>query len=142
MLKFNKFTKPEITEINAVPYIDVLLVLLVIFFATAPVVLQGVNVELPESKATKVVRTKQIPIILSVNSKMDLFLNIDTDPNKSISSRKAQLVVAAAIARDRTRQVFIKADPKLVYGELYNVMSLLQSAGAKNIGLVSKAARS
>lgn len=140
MLKFNEFTKPEVTELNAVPYIDVLLVLLVIFFATAPVVLQGVNVELPASKANKVVKTSKLPIILSVNSKLELFLNIDREPDRAISSKQAQLVVAGAIARDRGRQVFIKADPMVSYGELYNVMSLLQMAGAGNIGLVSKAA--
>lgn len=125
----------SIAEINVVPYIDVMLVLLVIFMVTAPMIHQGVNVDLPAASAKPLAQNANLPIVVSVNNKGELFLNISPDPTSPIHYSKLQAEVAAAILRDPKRQVTVKADKRVSYNTVLDAMVLLQHAGVPSVGL-------
>lgn len=125
----------SIAEINVVPYIDVMLVLLVIFMVTAPMINQGVAVDLPTANAKPFVKDSSIPIIVSVNNKGELFLNISADPQSPIHANKLQVEVAAALLRDSKRPVMVKADKRVAYNTVLDAMVLLQQAGVPSVGL-------
>lgn len=135
MLNLDNRKRRSIAEINVVPYIDVMLVLLVIFMVTAPMINQGVAVELPTANAKPLAKEAALPIIVSVNNKGDLFLNISADPASPIHASKLQSEVAAAIMRDAKRQVMVKADKRVSYDTVLEAMVLLQHAGVPSIGL-------
>ncbi len=125
----------SIAEINVVPYVDVMLVLLVIFMVTAPMINQGVDVDLPTASAKPLSKDVPLPIIVSVNLKGELFLNISPVPQSPIAAFKLQSEVMAAIAREPKRQVIVKADKRVTYNTVMEAMVLLQQAGVPNIGL-------
>lgn len=125
----------SIAEINVVPYIDVMLVLLVIFMVTAPMINQGVAVDLPTANAKPLPKDSSLPIIVSVNSKGELFLNISPDPNSPIHARKLQSEVASALQREAKRPVMVKADKRVSYNTVLEAMVLLQQAGVPSVGL-------
>jgi len=125
----------SIAEINVVPYIDVMLVLLVIFMVTAPMINQGVEVELPTASAKPLLNDSNLPIIVSVNSKGELFLNISTVPQSPIPARKLQAEVAAALLKNSKRPVMVRADRKVSYNTVLEAMVLLQHAGVPTVGL-------
>ncbi len=125
----------SIAEINVVPYIDVMLVLLIIFMVTAPMINQGVEVDLPTASAKPLPKDTQLPIIVSVNNKGELFLNISPAPYSPIHASKLQAEVIAALARDTKRPVIVKADKRVSYNTVLDAMVLLQQAGVKSVGL-------
>lgn len=125
----------SIAEINVVPYIDVMLVLLVIFMVTAPMINQGVAVDLPVASAKALPKDSAVPIIVSVNNKGELFLNISPEPTSPIHAKKLQIEVAAALARDSKRPVMVKADKRVSYNTVLEAMVLLQQAGVPSVGL-------
>ncbi len=125
----------SLAEINVVPYIDVMLVLLVIFMVTAPMINQGVEVELPVASAKSLDKESALPIIVSVNQRGELFLNISTVPSSPIHASKLQTEVAAAIKRDAKRPVMVKADRRVSYNTVLDAMVLLQRAGVPSVGL-------
>lgn len=135
MLNIDSRRRRSIAEINVVPYIDVMLVLLVIFMVTAPMINQGVAVDLPTASAKAFVKESSLPIIVSVNSKGELFLNISVDPQSPIHASKLQADVAAALALDRKRPVMVKADKRVSYNTVLDAMVLLQQAGVPSVGL-------
>ncbi len=136
MIKARAGRRRSIAEINVVPYIDVMLVLLVIFMVTAPMINQGVEVELPKASA-KALNNKDahLPIIVSVNHKGELFLNISPAPNSPIHPNKLRSEVAAALSLNSKRPVLVKADRKVNYNTVLDAMVLLQQAGVPSVGL-------
>lgn len=128
-------------EINVVPYIDVMLVLLVIFMITAPLLSQGVNVELPNAQA-KPLTQQQEPIVVSINAKGDYFLNVAPQPDASINSDMLKNQVAKVLEESKQqgqiRSVFVKGDKHVDYDKVMQAMVLLQQAGAQSIGLVTQ----
>lgn len=125
----------SIAEINVVPYVDVMLVLLVIFMITAPIINQGVDVELPLASAKALDKKNPLPIIISVNHKGELFLNISAVPDSPINAVKMQTAVAAALMSDAKRPVMVKADKRVNYDTVLQAMVLLQKAGVPSVGL-------
>lgn len=125
----------SIAEINVVPYVDVMLVLLVIFMVTAPMINQGVEVALPKASAKALSKDTPDPIIVSVNLKGEMFLNISPVPQSPIQGYKLQSDVATALLRNPKRPVMVKADKRVSYSTVMEAMVLLQKAGAPNIGL-------
>ena len=125
-------------EINVVPYIDVMLVLLVIFMVTAPLLTQGIEVELPKAGAEPIDSSSDnIPLVLSVDSAGNLYLNVGDDED-------APMVANEIIARTRNvlnvspdTQIFVKADRAVPYGNVVGAMVLLQQAGADQVGFVT-----
>jgi len=134
--------KKPMAEINVVPYIDVMLVLLVIFMITAPMLTQGVSVDLPKSKAQTVASEEQEPIILSVDSKGLYYLNVNSNPNQAMPPEMLAVRVSALlqIAKQSSekRLVLVKGDKNVDYGKVVEAMALLQQAGAKSVGLLTE----
>ncbi len=125
-------------EINVVPYIDVMLVLLIIFMITAPLLSQGVKVDLPKAKATTLSAQQKGPIIVSVDASGNYFLNTDRNPSKPIAAGALVADVAAKLKVDPKRDVLVKGDNKVDYGKVVQAMVLLQNAGAPTVGLMTQ----
>ncbi len=127
-------------EINVVPYIDVMLVLLIIFMVTAPLLTQGIEVELPDAAAEPLaddlLRDYQ-PLILSVNSSGDLFLNIGKDEDQPIDEATVVARTLAVLRREPETPVLVRADETVVFGRVVTAMVLLQQAGAEKVGFVT-----
>ena len=124
-------------EINVVPYIDVMLVLLIIFMVTAPMLMQGVKVELPEASADPVENQDSEPVIVSVNASGELFLNLGQE-DQVLSLPTIRDRVAAVIRRSPDKPVLVWGDRAVPYGEVVTVMVALQEAGAPRVGLVTE----
>lgn len=133
--------KRPMAEINVVPYIDVMLVLLVIFMVTAPLLSQGVKVNLPQASAQTIPPKEKEPIIVSVDAQGNLFLNINSNPAQAMNGTALQTQVAAALQTDQQqniqRAVLVKGDKNVNYGAVMQAMVLLQQAGAPSVGLVT-----
>ena len=142
MARVRRNNKPLISDINVVPYIDVMLVLLVIFMITAPLLTQGINVNLP-TVASKVMASQQKePIIVSVDEAGRYYLNIHRNPDAAIGADVLMQEVSVQLNADKkeksNRQVLIKGDEAVGYGRVVAGMALLQKAGAEHIGLITQ----
>jgi len=130
-----------IAEINVVPYIDVMLVLLVIFMITTPLLTQGVDVDLPKAESTAISEQQREPIVVSINQDGKLFLNISNDPTKAIETQQLLTRVAAELILDEQqhtkRMVLVKGDQNVNYGNVVRVMAMLQQAGVDKVGLLT-----
>lgn len=135
MQNFTRSKRKQIAEINIVPYVDVMLVLLVIFMITAPLMTHGVNVTLPQAKAKPLAHNDNIPVVVSVNKEGKLFLNIAQNPARPIKPEILQAEVAAALVRNPKRQILIRGDKRVSYDIVLQAMVVLQHAGVPNIGL-------
>ena len=124
-------------EINVVPYIDVMLVLLVIFMVTAPLLAQGVKVELPKASARPVDGEVQ-RITLTVDAAGQMFLDIGDEPTMPLAGEQVVQRVAAVLRNRPETQIYVRADRSLRYGDVVRAMSLLTSAGAPRVGLVTE----
>jgi biopolymer transport protein TolR len=127
-------------EINVVPYIDVMLVLLIIFMVTAPLLTQGIKVDLPKAGAEplpeELMRDHQ-PLILSVDSEGRLYLNIGKEEETPIAEDAVVQRVSAVLRRDPKTPVLVKADQSVPYGRVVTGMVLLQQAGAEKVGFIT-----
>ena len=135
MRKNSKLTRRCIAEINIVPYIDVMLVLLVIFMATTPLMTQGVEVNLPIASAKSLAQDTPMPVVVSINKQGEVFLNIAATPKAAISADIVQAEVAAALSLNPKRQVLVRADKDVTYSLVMQTMVLLQAAGVPSVGL-------
>ncbi len=127
-----------LAEINVVPYIDVMLVLLVIFMVTAPMLMQGVEVELPKADAAPVEDQDAEPLIVSINSKGELFLNLGANEKQVLELATVRQRVAAVLRRTPDKPVLVWGDQRVAYGDVVIVMTALQEAGAPSVGLVTE----
>ncbi|GAB3285553.1 protein TolR [Parahaliea aestuarii] len=125
-------------EINVVPYIDVMLVLLIIFMVTAPMLMQGVKVELPEANAAPVEDQDSEPLIVSVDASGQFFLNIGGDEKQAISLATVRERVSTVMRRSPEKPVLVWGDQAVAYGTVVTVMAALQEAGAPSVGLVTE----
>lgn len=131
-----------IAEMNVVPYIDVMLVLLVIFMITAPLLSQGVNVDMPHAKAKPIATRDNMPIIVSVDEHGRYFLNINQDPGMPMTPQSLMTRVAAELEvaqeQGKQRHVFVKGDRHVAYGKVVQAMVQLQQAGVEHVGLMTQ----
>ena len=123
-------------EINVVPYIDVMLVLLIIFMVTAPMLSQGIKVDLPQAAAEPLPPDIE-PLVLSIDAEGNLYLNVG-DPQVPQDAGRVLEVVSAALRREPERPVLVKADRTVAYGNVVEGMSLLQQAGAQKVGFATE----
>ena len=126
-----------IADINVVPYIDVMLVLLIIFMVTAPLLKQGVDVDLPNAPANPLDVNSPEPIVVSVDIKGMMFLNIAPEPDAEIAADALVKQVKAALARDPKRPVMVRGDANGPYQNVVSTLVLLQQAEVGSVGLVT-----
>ncbi len=124
------------SDINVVPYIDVMLVLLVIFMVTAPMLMQGVQVDLPQADADPVENQDSEPLIVSIDNKGFLYLNLGREDQVLTLSTIRQRV-SAIMRRNPDKPVLVWGDKSVPYGSVVTLMATLQEAGAPSVGLVT-----
>lgn len=130
--------KQLMSEINVVPYIDVMLVLLVIFMITTPLLTQGVVVDLPQATAEALEADQLEPIVVTVDVDGQYYLNISERPNESMAPDVLARRVMTELRRNQTRTVLVKGDRDVNYGKVVTAMVLLQQAGAERVGLITQ----
>src|SRR5882757_8342589 len=127
-------------EINVVPYIDVMLVLLIIFMITAPLLTQGVKVDLPKAGAEPLdpqMLKNTIPIVLSVDKEGRFYLNIGGNPQAVLDPDVVADRATVALRKNPQTPVLVKADNAVAYGRVVQAMVILQKAGAKKVGFIT-----
>ena len=133
-----RIRKRPIADINVVPYIDVMLVMLVVFMITAPLLNQGVQVDLPQAAAEALSPDKQDPLVLTVDGEGRFFLNVGGDPEQPLDADTLMLRAAALLRQRPGVAVMVRGDAHVDYGRVVVAMSLLQRAGAPSVGLITE----
>jgi len=126
------------SEINVVPYIDVMLVLLVIFMITAPLLTQGVKVALPQVAAEPVKSQQQEPLVATVDAAGKFYLNVGETQKQEIDADTLVQRVAAVLRHRPHTRVLVRGDANVNYGAVVTMMALLQKAGAPSVGLLTR----
>lgn len=126
------------SEINVVPYIDVMLVLLVIFMVTAPLLYHGVDVDLPQADAEPLPQDDQDPIVVTVTAAGEYTLSIGTDPDETISMEEMTDLVARVMRNSPQTPVLVRGDRNVAYGHVLTAMTTLQRAGVPQVGLMTQ----
>jgi len=125
-------------EINVVPYIDVMLVLLIIFMVTAPLLNLGVDIDLPQSKARPIEQKKE-PIIVSLNREGQLWITLQGAKNKPVTEDEMVAQVGAYLRNNQDVPVYVAADNDVAYQKVYDVLTALQTrANVPRAGLMSQ----
>jgi biopolymer transport protein TolR len=127
-------------EINVVPYIDVMLVLLIVFMITAPLLTQGVKVDLPRASAAPIDEeflAKHEPLIVTVDRAGRLYMNMGKNQDQPTTENTIASRVSAVLRRDDKTPVLVRADTHVPYGSVMHAMVLLQGAGAEKVGLLT-----
>jgi biopolymer transport protein TolR len=123
-------------EMNVVPYIDVMLVLLIIFMVTAPLLTQGIEVELPQTQGENMTQGEE-PVTLSVSRQGEFYLNVGDKRSEPLSDEEV-VQRAGAIVRNKPQEMFlVEGDAKVPYEDVARGMALLQAAGVQKIGFVT-----
>ena len=121
-----------------VPYIDVMLVLLVIFMITAPLLTQGVKVDLPQAAAEPIARSEAEPLVISVDSHGGYYMNYGEDRDSPLEPAVLAAKVSALIRHRPGLPVLVRGDRNVSYGDIVVLMSLLQGAGVPSVGLMTE----
>lgn len=132
---------PLNSQMNVVPYIDVMLVLLIIFMAVSPMLTTGVDVNLPSEKTTNIAQKELTPIIVSLQKDGSLFISSEQAIDKAVSEKQLSVtlkeLVHAKGDKAQELQVFINADKDNPYSKVMHVMAIVQGAGITKVGLLS-----
>ncbi len=124
--------KGYVSEINVTPFVDVMLVLLIIFMVTAPMMTEGLDVDLPQTQAVESLPTDADHVVLTIKKDGSVFLNEYNTPLQNLAQ---QLV---ATVKNQNRQLFLQADKEVPYGFVVDVMGRVKAAGIDNMGLVAE----
>jgi len=127
-----------VADINVVPYIDVMLVLLIIFMATAATVTLGVKVDLPQSTAEPLSVDSKPPVIASIDKQGLYYLDVGESGNTALSADEMSALVKAQIAADKELQFVVKGDGDVPYKRVVELMVLLQESGVPALGLMTE----
>ncbi len=139
MSRQRKHRRKPISEINVVPYIDVMLVLLIVFMVTAPMLTQGVSVELPEAPSEPLkLSDDQETIIVSIKPDGSYYLDIGSTPEQQISLDNISSKMEKIMRVNPTTQVMVRGDKSVSYGVVIQLMTILQASGVPNVGLISE----
>lgn len=137
--QFRRQRQSAMSEMNVVPYIDVMLVLLVIFMVTAPMLTQGIEVDLPDSQADALALNDQQPIIISLTAKGEIWLQHTHQDRVRVSQANlSNEVKALQNAQSTPVPVLVNGDQVTPYGRIIELMSALQAAGVKEVGLLTE----
>lgn len=128
----------KVAEINVVPYIDVMLVLLIIFMVTAPLITQGVKVDLPKADAEPLDKDSKPPLVASVDAQGNYYLAVGTSKNEAMSAEEVATLVAAHLQVEPETPVVVNGDGAVSYDAVIQLMVLLQQkAGVPSVGLMT-----
>ncbi|MEW6353068.1 MAG: protein TolR [Pseudomonadota bacterium] len=130
--------KLPMAEMNVVPYIDVMLVLLVIFMITAPLLAQGVKVDLPQAASEPIPPEQKEPLLVTVDAQGAYYLSVGDNRDQPIDAETLQARVGAVLRNQPATPILVRGDKNANYGQVVAVMSLLQGAGAPSVGLVTE----
>ena len=130
----NNGGKRLVSDINVTPLVDVMLVLLIIFMVTAPMMTQGVDVDLPETTA-KPLRQNENPIVVAINKKGELHLN-----KIKVDQAMLRQQLTAMSGADKKRAIFLKADKEVAYGVVVSVMADIKGSGFDKLGMITRPA--
>ncbi len=138
---YNRKRRRRVAEINVVPYIDVLLVLLIIFMVTAPLVTQGVKVDLPQADSEPLDKDSKPPLVASVDAEGNYYLAVGTSKNEAMSGEEVAILVAAHLKKEPETPVVVNGDGAVSYDAVIQLMVLLQQvAGVPSVGLMTDSA--
>ena len=129
--------KRPMSEINVVPYIDVMLVLLVIFMITTPLLSQGVKVDLPQAPSSPLPPNEKEPVIVEVDKSGNFFINYGENQDQPVSAEVLVNRVSALLKYQPGIPVLIGGDANVPYGQVVQVMTLLQQAGVSSVGMMT-----
>lgn len=138
MIRRRRKTRKLNSDINVVPYIDVMMVLLVIFMVTAPMLTQGVNVELPKAGAEPVDDSDNEPMIVTVDAQGQYYIDVGGDPKTPVPADVIEQRVAKVLAANPKKMLLVRGDKNVNYDTVVQLMVLLQHAGAPSVGLVTE----
>ena len=124
--------KSFVAEINVVPYVDVMLVLLIIFMITAPMMTEGIEVDLPQTRSVEALPTDTDHVVLTIRRDNVIFLN---EIQTNIETLGAQLTT---VVKNPGRLLFLQADREVAYGVVVDVMGRIRAAGIENLGIVAE----
>ena len=134
--------RKPMSEINVVPYIDVMLVLLVIFMVTAPMLTQGVKVDLPQTSSDPIQSEKDVEsIVVSVDANGAYYLDVGDKGSRPMSLSELREQVSKILSQRSNSEVLVRGDEHVDYGKVVRQMAELQSAGACSIGLITETPR-
>jgi biopolymer transport protein TolR len=133
-----RIRKRPISEINVVPYIDVMLVLLVIFMITAPLLTQGVKIDLPQAPAEPFDNDAQEPLVVTVDVDGNLYLDYGEDRDSPVADTVLLARVSALLRHRPDTRVMVRGDGEAAYADVIQAMVLLQRAGAPSVGLITE----
>ncbi|WP_285817684.1 protein TolR [Echinimonas agarilytica] len=136
-MSFERKRRKKVAEINVVPYIDVMLVLLIIFMVTAPLITQGVNVELPQAEAEPLPTDTKPPLIASVDIDGNYFLTVGDEQETPLEVDELAELVAAHLQLEPETPVVVKGDRRVPYETVIDLMVVLQKAGVPSVGLMT-----
>lgn len=125
-------------EINVVPYIDVMLVLLIIFMVTAPLLTEGVKLDLPQASADPVDAKDTEPLIVSMDVDGRYYINIGGDDLTAITADDVLTRVSKVLRSNPQKMILVRGDKNVTYQQIISLMTLIQSAGAPSVGLVTE----
>jgi biopolymer transport protein TolR len=134
----NKNRRRPMSDINVVPYIDVMLVLLVIFMITAPLLTQGVQVELPQADAEPLPSEMDEPLVVTVDRNGDMFIDVGEGKNSPVDADALVSRVRTVLKYKPKTPVMVRGDRGVAYGRVIQAMVLLQEGGAPSVGLVTE----
>ena len=127
-----------VAEINVVPYIDVMLVLLVVFMITAPLLMQGVEVELPQAPSQPMEESEDQPILVSIKADGSLYIDLLDNPEEPRDIDEITDVISKVLAERPDTAILVWGDRNVAYGEVVGLMTRLQNAGKVRVGLVTE----
>ncbi|HEA53809.1 protein TolR [Marinobacter antarcticus] len=130
--------RKPMSEINVVPYIDVMLVLLIIFMVTAPMMTQGVKVDLPETASDPIQADKNVEsIVVSVDANGAYYVEVGDKGSDPMPLAEVRAQVAKILSQRTSRDILVRGDENVEYGTVVRLMAALQGAGATSIGLIT-----
>lgn len=138
MIRRKRKTRKQNAEINVVPYIDVMMVLLVIFMVTAPMLTQGVSVDLPQAAAEPVDSKDEEPVIITVDKEGQYYIDVGGDARTPISHIELAERVRKVLSANPQKMLLVRGDKDVNYNQVVQLMVALQGAGAPSVGLVTE----
>lgn len=127
-----------LTEINVIPYVDVMLVLLVIFMVTAPFMIQGINIDLPEVNSQPIEKANLENVTISINSKGEYFIDLDSLKDKTFKINELREEITKILKNNSSIEIYIRADKNVIFAEVAKLMSLLQDLKPSAINFITE----